>query len=196
MPDDKNEHSGDNTAQDDRRPASPLIERNIRALVEHAAEAERVSTTGDRVAVAISRFAGSMRFIYFHIAAFGVWFAINRGLISGIEPFDRSFYLLGTVASCEAILLATFVLIAQNRMSSRADTRNHLDVQVGLLTENETTHILRLVAAMSERMGIDAAKNPAIKELVRDVEPQAILDQIETHQGEMERQIKSDQVAD
>ena len=133
-----------------------------------------------------------MRFVYFHIAAFGVWFAINRGLVPGIRPFDRSFYLLGTVASCEAILLATFVLIAQNRMSSRADTRNHLDVQVGLLTESETTHILRLVAAMSERMGIDGVKHPEIQELVRNVEPQAMLEQIETHKGEVEREIESD----
>lgn len=192
MPDDKNEDSGDNTGQNDSRPSSPLVERNIRALVEHAAEAERASTTGDRIAVAISKFAGSMRFIYFHIAAFGVWYAMNRGFVPGIRPFDRSFYLLGTVASCEAILLATFVLIAQNRMSSRADTRNHLDVQVGLLTENETTHILRLVAAISERMGIDAVKDPEIQELVRKVEPQSMLEQIETHKDEVEREIKSE----
>ena len=133
-----------------------------------------------------------MRFIYFHVVAFGLWVAINLDLVPGIRPFDRLFYLLGTVASCEAIFLATFVLIAQNRMSSRADTRNHLDVQVGLLTEHETTHILRLVAAMSERMGIDAVKDPEIQELVRTVEPQAMLERIEIQKDEVEREIKSD----
>ena len=192
MPDARNDPPRESPQPDNTQPTSPLIERNVRALVEHAAEAERENTTGDRIAVAVSRFAGSMRFIYLHIAAVGLWVAINRGWLPGIRPFDKSFDILGTVASCEAIFLATFVLIAQNRMSSRADTRNHLDVQVGLLTENETTHILRLVAAMSERMGIDAVKDPEIQELVRTVEPQAMLEQIETHKDEVEREIKSD----
>jgi uncharacterized membrane protein len=192
MPDDQKEESAGETGGDAGGRASPLVERNVRALVEHAAEAERASSTGDRLAVVISRFAGSMRFIYFHVAAVGLWVAINRGWLPGIRPFDKSFDILGTVASCEAIFLATFVLIAQNRMSSRADTRNHLDVQVGLLTEHETTHILRLVAAMSERMEIDAVKDPEIQELVRATEPQAMLERIQTQKDEVEREIKSD----
>ena len=192
MPDDQREQSGIEDEGEAGGRTSSLFERNVRALVAHAADAERASTTGDRIAVAISRFAGSMRFVYFHVVAFVVWFAINRDMVPGIKAFDRSFYLLGTVASCEAILLATFVLIAQNRMSSRADTRNHLDVQVGLLTEHETTHILRLVAAMSEKMGIDAVKDPEIQELVRAVEPQAMLERIETHKDEVEKETKSE----
>jgi len=70
------------------------------------------------------------------------------------------------------------VLIAQNRLADDEEIRNHLDVQVSLLTEEETTHILRVVAKMGEKMGIDEVNDPAIKQLVRKVEAQELIDQI------------------
>lgn len=182
---------GGNTGRTARERTSPIIERNIRALVELAAEQQRAKSIADRVAIAISRFAGSMRFVYLHAIVFGVWAAVGLGWLPGIH-FDRELIGLNTVATVEAIFLATFVLIAQNRMAANEDIRNNLDVQVSLLTEHETTHILRLVAAMSDKMGISAAHDPEIEQLVRDVEPQEMLDQIEVQTGALEEQIKED----
>lgn len=131
--------------------------------------------------MAISRFAGSMRFVYFHAIVFGLWAAMDLGYIPAFRGLDPQLIGLNTVATVEAIFLATFVLIAQNRMSTSAETRNHLNVHVSLLTEQETTHILRLVSAMSEKMGINDAEDPEIMHLLRKVEAQEMIDQIEVH---------------
>src|SRR5512141_2114107 len=99
----------ENAPQSSRRRAprrTPILERNVRALVEHAAEQERMQSTADKVAVTISRFAGSMNFVYFHVIFFGLWVLGDIGWIPGIPPFDTSFTILGTVASVEAIFLA------------------------------------------------------------------------------------------
>jgi uncharacterized membrane protein len=175
-----------------RERSSPIIERNVRALVEVAVEQERAKSIADRVAIAISRFAGSMTFVYIHAVVYGLWAVADSGWLPGIHNFDRDLIGLNTVATVEAIFLATFVLIAQNRLTAQGEIRNNLDVQVGLLTEHETTHILRLVAAMSEKMNIEGAHDPEIEQLVRDVEAQEMIDQIEVHTDKVEEQIKED----
>jgi uncharacterized membrane protein len=178
-------------ARTKRERSSPIIERNVRALAELAVEQERAKSFADRIAIEISRFAGSMTFVYFHALLYGVWAAADLGWL-GFHNFDRDLIGLNTVATVEAIFLATFVLIAQNRLTAQAEIRNHLDVQVGLLTESETTHILRLVVAMSKKMDIDEVTDPEIAQLLRDVEPQEMIDQIEVHTDEVEEQIKED----
>lgn len=169
-----------------------VLERNVRALVEHATEEELARPTADRVATAIWRFAGTMKFVYFHLVLFGLWAALDLGWIPAVRNFDPTFTVLGTAAAVEAIFLATFVLMAQVQMTSKADTRNHLDVQVSLLAERETTHILRLVAAISERMGIEEAKDPEIQELLRELKPRDLLDRIELHTGAVEEEIREE----
>lgn len=169
-----------------------IVERNVRALVEHAAEQERTKSAGDRVASTVSSFIGSMKFVYIHLIALLVWGVVRLGLVPGVPPLGVSFTRIGTIASLEAILIATFVLIEQNRMSRRAEIRNHLDVQVSLLNEHETTHILRLAAAMAEKMELPEAQDPEIKELIRDVEPRQMIDRIEVHSGEAEERIRGD----
>lgn len=174
-----------------RRRTSRVLDRNVRALVEHQAEEARGKTWGERVADAIARFAGSMASIYLHLTVLSLWVVFNLGWLS-IPGFNASFALLGTVASVEAIFLATFVLITQNRMADLAETRAHLGLQVGLLNEHETTRILRLVAAMSEQMGVVQAQDPEIDELSRDVAPEDVLEQIEVHTAALEREKRDD----
>ena len=78
-------------------------------LVEHAkARAEDVQA---RIADAITAFAGSMPFVYLHIA----WFVVWIGLAVERYPFG----LLTMIVSLEAIFLSTFVMISQNRADAR-----------------------------------------------------------------------------
>jgi uncharacterized membrane protein len=167
----------------------------VRALVEHAAEEQRSKPAADRVAMAIWRFAGTMKFVYFHVILFGLWAALDLGWIKGIRNFDPTFTILGTTAAVEAIFLATFVLMAQLRMADMADRRNHLDVQVSLLAEQEITHILRLVAAISERMGIKEAEDPEIQELLKELKPRDVLERIEIHTDAVNEQIREEKSA-
>jgi len=64
-----------------------------------------------RLADVITAFAGSMTFVYIHIA----WFAIWIGFRLERYPFG----LLTMIVSLEAIFLSTFVLISQNRADEK-----------------------------------------------------------------------------
>lgn len=107
----------------------------------------------DRVAGAITDFAGSTRFVYIHTLWFGLWIAVNAGLLLaiglGIVPFDPfPFGLLTLVVSLEAIYLSTFVMIAQNRQSALADARAQTDYAVNVQAEAEIAKLLHLVETL------------------------------------------------
>lgn len=173
-----------------RRSHSRIVERNIRALLERRAEDEGAKNREGRIADAITRFTGSMRFVYLHLLLFGGWILLNLGLVPSVRPFDPSFVTLAMVASVEAIFLSTFVLISQNRMAALADKRADLDLQVSLLAEHEITRLLRLTAAMAERMGIAEALDPELDELARDVAPETVLERMEAQTREFEREVR------
>lgn len=158
------------------------LERNIQALAARRAAERAAATRQERLAEAITRFSGSMLFVYLHLALVGAWVAINTGL-TGLPPFDPSFVILATVASVEAIFLSTFVLISQNRMQAAADRRADLDLHISLLTEHEVTKLAELVSAIADRMGLAAARSPEMEEIKQNVVPEAVLDEIEAREG-------------
>jgi uncharacterized membrane protein len=79
------------------------------ALIKH--KQERARDAQNRIADTITRFAGSMTFVYVHI----IWFAVWIGLRVEHYPFG----LLTMIVSLEAIFLSTFVLISQNRADAK-----------------------------------------------------------------------------
>ena len=99
----------------------------------------------ERIAGAITRFSGTMRFVWLHFVVYGFWILANVGLVPGVPKFDPSFVILAMVASVEAIFLSTFILIRQNRMSAAADKRAELDLQISLLAEHEVTKLSALL---------------------------------------------------
>jgi uncharacterized membrane protein len=156
-----------------------VLERNIRALRRRRRREEAEAGAEERVAEAITRFAGSMRFVYLHLALFGLWIAANLGWLPGVPRWDPSLVVLAMAASVEAIFLSTFVLISQNRMAAAADKRADLDLQVSLLAEHEVTRLVTLVAAIADRMGVSTEADAELGEITRDVAPEAVLDEIE-----------------
>ncbi|MGG5822119.1 DUF1003 domain-containing protein [Falsiroseomonas sp. HW251] len=162
---------------------SSALKRNIQALDARRRQEAAEAPIEARVAEAITRFAGSMRFVYVHLALYGAWIVANIGVVPGVPRFDPSFVVLAMVASVEAIFLSTFVLISQNRMAAAADKRADLDLHVSLLTEHELTKLVELVTAMAERAGVRADADPEIQEIKKDVAPEAVLDEIETRQA-------------
>ena len=59
-----------------------------------------------------------MWFVYLHVVWFSFWILANNGSIPGVAPFDTFPYgLLTMIVSLEAIFLATFILINQNRQA-------------------------------------------------------------------------------
>jgi uncharacterized membrane protein len=158
---------------------SPVLERNIRALQLRRQREEKEAILEERLAETITRFTGSMRFVYLHLAVFGFWISANLGWVPGVPAWDPSFVVLAMVASVEAIFLSTFVLISQNRMAQAADKRADLDLQISLLAEHEVTRLITLVSGIAERMGVKTAADADLKEITLDVAPEAVLDELE-----------------
>lgn len=158
---------------------SGALARNIEAIARRR-EADVASASGGvRVAMAVGRMIGRMRFVYANIAFYAAWVAGSRGWLPGIPAFDPDFYLVGSVASVESIFLSIFILIAQNRAAAAADRRDDLSLQVGLLAEHEITQLIKLTAAIAEKLGIDPEHHSDIADLQTDVAPEAVLDRIE-----------------
>ena len=79
------------------------------ALLKHAEQ--RRKRLENRIADQITRFAGSMQFVYLHVIWFAAW------IILGVEHYPYG--LLTMIVSLEAIFLSTFVMISQNRADEK-----------------------------------------------------------------------------
>jgi uncharacterized membrane protein len=116
------------------RPAGQPQDRHpaIAAVAE-----ERAKDVQLRVADAITKFAGSMMFVYLHIVIFGLWMLFVEN-----SPWQK----LTLVVSLEAIFLSTFVMIGQNRQSSfqqaKAD-HDFVEQELELKHNTEVTTAIR-----------------------------------------------------
>jgi uncharacterized membrane protein len=155
------------------------LQRNIQALQDRRRAEAAAASIEEKVAGAITRFGGSMRFVYLHLAIYGFWILANLGWVPGVRPWDPTFVVLAMIASVEAIFLSTFILITQNRMAALAERRAELDLQISLLSEHEVTKLVTMVDAISKHLGVrhDAGE---VEELKRNVAPEAVLDAIQT----------------
>ena len=161
------------------------LKRNIEALRRRRSEEEERAALDEKLARAVTRFAGSMRFVYVHAALYGAWIVANLGWIPGVTPWDPSFVVLAMIASVEAIFLSTFILITQNRMAAAAHRRAELDLQVSLLAEAEITKLVELVAMIAERMNLSSEGEHELEEMKQRVAPEAVLDAIEETEEEV-----------
>ena len=142
------------------------VKKNIDAILELEKEAVQERSTAERIADKVTTLAGSAPFIILHVFWFGGWIIVNGGILPGITPFDPfPFSFLTLVVSLEAIFLTLLVLMSQNRMTKEADKRAHLDLQINMLDEQETTMILRMVQKITRHMGLEEESDIAIKDL-------------------------------
>lgn len=163
-----------------------LTQRNIEIVrkLEQAANEQR--TTSDRVARAIARFCGSMTFVWVHVVGFAGWIALN--LVPGVQHIDPfPFTFLTFIVSLEAIFLSTFILISQNQDTRITERRNHLDLQINLLSEQENTKMLMLLQAIAEKLGTEIEPDDDVTVLAQETELEKVVAQIEQHEDDNTR---------
>jgi uncharacterized membrane protein len=133
---------------------------NIEAIarLEHEALYRRNAT--ERVSDAIVKFCGSVRFLLIQLFVVAAWIGVNLNFLPGARPFDPfPFGVLALFVSAEAVLLTIFVLVSQNRMTRQAERRSHLDLQIGMLAEQELTTLLQMQRKICEKLGIDVGES-------------------------------------
>jgi uncharacterized membrane protein len=90
----------------------------------------------------------------------GIWSTVNLNLVPGVKAFDPfPFGILALLLAAESVFLTIFVLISQNRMAREAERRSHLDLQVGMLAEQELTVILQVLQKLCHHVGVDIASS-------------------------------------
>ncbi len=170
------EEQADN--KDDNPALSKVIERNIRTIIHLRAKASHERSLQGRIADRVTSFSGHMIFVYVHIVWFGIWIILNTGRF-GMQPFDPFPYgLLTMVVSLEAIFLATFVLISQNRLGEETERRADLDLHIGLLTEHELTRVLQMLDAIQDKLGVVDHENSELADLEMETKPEDVLAEI------------------
>ncbi|MEO8295371.1 MAG: DUF1003 domain-containing protein [Gemmatimonadota bacterium] len=170
------------TRQERADDLAPVMDRNIRTLIQRRIAEERSAGMGDRVAGLIARFVGSFAFVTMQLLIIALWFAINFGWIRIIPPFDSSFAILTMGATVEALFLSAFILIRQNRMAAISEKRADLNLQMSLLAEHEITQVIKLVTLIAERLNIAEASDPELGRLAQDVAPGQVLDKMQAHE--------------
>jgi uncharacterized membrane protein len=149
----------------------PQSHKNVEAIMKLERDAIGSRSTAEHLADKVTTFAGSTPFLILHIIWFGVWVIANVGLISGLTPFDPfPFSFLTLVVSLEAIFLTLLVLMSQNRMMKEADKRTHLDLQLNMLAEQESTVLLKLVRKISRHLGVEEDHDQTAEELAKETD--------------------------
>ena len=159
---------------------SATAERNISEVskLEHLALKNR--TPAEKFSDAVVARAGRLWFVVLHAVFFGLWMLWNAGFSPTMPKFDPApFPALNTFVAMEAIFLSLFILMSQNRSNRRADERAHLDLQVNLLAEHESTKTLELLLALCAHHGLPQAKDPEIASLLLRTEPANLAREIE-----------------
>ena len=159
------------------RATSESTRKNIETVVRLEQASMESRSLGERVSDVITRFIGTMSFAVFHLLLFCLWFSVNLGW-TPLKPFDPfPFGILTLIVSAEGVLLAIFVLVSQNRMGRQANQRAHLNLQIDLLAEQETTQLLQKVQRLLDHLGIEADR--AAETLSQETQVEALVSELQ-----------------
>jgi len=132
------------------------------------AKANAKRTPSEKMADWMTAAFGSFAFLVINVLWFSAWIIINVGLIPGVTPFDPfPFGFLTMIVSLEAIILAIFVLISQNREAKIAELREETDLQVDIITEQELTKLLEMMSLLLQKQGVDISTDADLQFMLK-----------------------------
>ena len=139
-----------------RRAAANPTQFNIDAIAKLEHEALDRRTPTERVSNTITKLVGNIGFLLAHLILISGWSLVNLHVIPGLKAFDPfPFGVLALDVSSESVFLTIFVLISQSRMARQSERRAHLDLQVGMLSEQELTTILQMLQKLCQHIGVN-----------------------------------------
>jgi len=145
------------------------IQEHIETIARHEQEFYAKRSRAEKIGDAVAGFAGNFAFVLIHLFVFAVWTLVNTAQIGPVPHFDPApFAMLDTIVALEAILLASFILMRQSGLAKRSDERDHLMLQILLLTEREVSAIVKMNQQIAERIGLGAiSTDEEIKEMAK-----------------------------
>jgi uncharacterized membrane protein len=159
------------------------LEENVQAIKSWERGILLARSKAEQISDWIVRTAGSGPVLALHVVWFGLWVAVNVGVIHAVRPFDPfPFPFLTMTVSLEAIFLALFVLASQNRLALQSDKRSHLDLQIDLLAEREMTAVLQLLQDIARHLDVETT---VTSEQLRDLMKKTDLQRLTTRMEEL-----------
>ncbi|HEY4261224.1 MAG TPA: DUF1003 domain-containing protein [Schlesneria sp.] len=136
-----------------RRTIEDITKRNVATIAAMQEAAASSRTFGERLADLAVKWVGSWTFLIIQSVLLVIWMTLNiLGWINHWDPYP--FVLLNLVLSFQAAFATPIILMSENRQSRLDERRNHLDLQINLLAEQENTEQLRLLQLLCEHAGI------------------------------------------
>jgi len=164
------------------RSIDELTQRNVAIIAEMERAEANVRSRGERVADRIATWVGSWTFIISQTFILVLWIILNW--IAWTNHWDPyPFILLNLALSFQSAYAAPILMISQNRQAKLNERRNHLDLQINMLAEQETTEILRLLRLLCEHSGLRLTEVDNRRGLEEETRHAEIVKQI---QGEIE----------
>jgi len=161
------------------------LQQHIETIVKHEQEFLARRTPAERLGDSIAGFAGSLTFVAFHLCALLLWIIVNTQHVAPIPHFDPfPFPLLATLVAMEGILLASFILMRQTRLGRRSQEREHLMLQILLLTEKELTVVVQMNRQIASQVGLPSvARDKEIQELGQKISIDEVAQTIQDNLG-------------
>ncbi|GAB4537204.1 MAG: hypothetical protein Tsb0014_25740 [Pleurocapsa sp.] len=126
-------------------PLSEQVIQNIEKIIGFQAKQEQKLPLHDRIIEKIAAFFGKSEFLYWQLFFFASW-AICSHLAPQLLPLGLPKFDLGGMGiDIASLLIATGVLVQQNRQDKLAEQRSHLTLQINLLTEQKIAKLIELI---------------------------------------------------
>jgi uncharacterized membrane protein len=147
--------------------------RNIESILEIERKDEEKILLHHRALHAVGQFVGTPYFFITQSVGVGLWIWMNIG--ESKWKFDEyPFPLLALILALEAVLLTSCVLIRQNISDQAFERRNHLDLQINLLAERESTLSLDILRRLAAHMKCPIDQDAQCEELTKETPVDAI----------------------
>ncbi|MDB5327945.1 MAG: hypothetical protein JWM57_3514, partial [Phycisphaerales bacterium] len=155
-----------------------LTRQNVETITEMENAVESGRKLGDRLADGFASVVGSWPFIIAQSILLIAWVSLN--VLNFCRHWDAyPFTFLNLALSFQAAYASPIIMMSQNRQGRLSDRRNHLDLQVNLLAEQENTEMLRLLRVISEKLGIEIPHEAAVRALEQTTKPAELVEQID-----------------
>ena len=167
-----------------KRSIEELTRRNVAIIAEMEKAAAQVRTRGIGWPIGSRGGSGAGRSSLIQTVILLLWIILNiSAWINHWDPYP--FILLNLALSFQSAYAAPILMISQNRQAKLSERRNHLDLQINMLAEQETTEILRLLRLLCEHSGVRLDKCDNGRAFEEETKHAEIVRQI---RGEIEEQ--------
>jgi uncharacterized membrane protein len=156
-----------------------VVHESVKDLAQLAERERRATGQADRIADRISSVAGSMPFAVFNAVFFAGWILANSGIggLPAVDPYP--FGGLTVIVSLEAIFLAVFVLMSQNRQAAASDRRASVDMHMDAIAEREVTKVLEVLQELRNELGVQRKEDRELRDMLRRTDIEELVEAVE-----------------